>query len=685
MGVLLLILGNVAARPQVQVVTSGDSFALKSGSTYLVRNPSNGLIEASKTIGKYATEKEATQAGLEFYQQNYGMTVEGPQKYTTKTGKDFWYVLINGMYLHKDDTLQKSANSHGNGGFYTHNRLAANQAFKYLNEKYDNAPEKLVSPATELKAALDFLYSKNAQGIPRFDEYTIQNIRFFTTFTLPDKLRKEAPLTLSFVCHSLIGPNEVEKRGIAGGYYPLAVQRGEEIEYTRAVPGSDTLFWINLEEFNWTAEAWEKAALQDGYFISQALNYADYKHATHNIGNIILRADWFISHTTDVTYQSDRKEKNVLYWTFLYAKAKKNPKTLDEFRKVWGVDTKALQEQGLQYGTLVTRSKTVSRHNRILNSARSSYGNYYETSDVLFEEGERNYVDNIPLNKPEPKVSDANEAITNNIVGMQVYDLFDGEGKQITDANGGIVRDNTHAPDDFRVRTARSCISCHPNGILDSENSLARRLKEGVKLKIYDLADKRDVDRIYLSNRFDGVVKDGQNIYARAMSGVNGMTPEANAALYRKVMDWYEKPVTLEQAAKEVGLSEQDFIKKVRGSISGDLTDLVTTREPVSRYRWESVGVDGATGLYGQCIAMIHGVLPVVQKQVVQQVVQQYYALVKYDNTPVYTEGTNVFAVIPQGTKLEIVEPRNQDGWVVVRVNGRKVWIKREAFAVRIQ
>jgi len=85
----------------------------------------------------------------------------------------------------------------------------------------------------------------------------------------------------------------------------------------------------------------------------------------------------------------------------------------------------------------------VSLRNRILALARTPYGNYCETSDVKNDVGVRDYKNNIPLNKPIPVKRDASETITNNAVGLQVYDLYDGAGNSVEFADATVVRDRS--------------------------------------------------------------------------------------------------------------------------------------------------------------------------------------------------------------------------------------------------
>lgn len=115
-----------------------------------------------------------------------------------------------------------------------------------------------------------------------------------------------------------------------GAYYPIAKVDADKFVPMTQVPGSNTLYYIDLRWFNWSAAAWEEAARQDAYF---DILWVDPN--LQGISSYVLRADWFIAHVTDPTYQVDREEKKVLHREFLYAKVNK-PLNIEDFRKVWG-------------------------------------------------------------------------------------------------------------------------------------------------------------------------------------------------------------------------------------------------------------------------------------------------------------------------------------------------------------
>ena len=238
-------------------------------------------------------------------------------------------------------------------------------------------------------------------------------IKFFTTYTIkgetPQKtetLRQQAALTLSFICHSMVGVNTGKFTG--GGYYPIAKYEKDaktgEVAFipVSRVPGSKTLWWIDLRNFNWTEQAWENMMSIQGYVVEPIVTHEKNSALRLLSGNALVRMDWFINHSSALTNQADVGSKVEIYKDFLYGTLAKKPKTVTEFEQAWGINTIKARENGNTSAALVTKSRAVARHNRILYGYRTENGWYYRTYDVNHQQGFRNYGDNILNFKGEP-------------------------------------------------------------------------------------------------------------------------------------------------------------------------------------------------------------------------------------------------------------------------------------------
>jgi len=494
-----------------------------------------------------------------------------------------------------------------------------------------NPLDKLRTPQSEVEDAILFL--------SKFPEEEAQFFRFFSTYAIKPEFRQETILTLSFILHSMVGISTDPDVGNAGAFYPLArIENGKFVEYRR-VPNSETLWWIDLREFNWTPQAWETISAADGYFAEPIVTH-DRSGALRLIaGNAVLRADWFIRHVMDNRKQLDYDIDVDFYSTLLYANTK-TPTTIDEWRKTWGLDLNKSRLIGNEFGTLVTKSNAVARHNRMLFGYRTELGYMYETYDVKNPVGKRDYLESLFLNNRiggPPDVSDAGEAFASNVLGLQVYALRDDKGDLISFGDPIAVRHAKDALGDVRVRMATSCLDCHAAGPIPSENTLMEFVRTRSNLKVYDKRDALRLKRNLFSERFKESIEDNQRLFARAVFKCNGLDVQTNGEYYIRAITRYEQPITLEVAAYECGVTPNELknaILKSKYRFGARLKLMVTTGEPIPRNIWESPGKDGIPGAFQQAMIMLHG-LTVITDEVITEKRIRVYQVDPYLHHPV--------------------------------------------------
>lgn len=468
--------------------------------------------------------------------------------------------------------------------------------------------DKLRTPNSEVEDAIIFLTRLEQQGVDT------QSIRFFSTYAVPKELREEEVLTLSFVIHSLVGiSDENYYSGNAGSFYPLAkINDDGEFESYRRVPGSETLWWIDLDEYNWTPEAWEKVSLGDGYFAEPIVQHPNSGALKILSGNAVLRSDWFIKHSTRMVEQLDLEEPDRYYHDLLYAKSSE-PKNIDEWRRHWGLDINIARSLGNEFGTLTNTSRRVARHNRYLFGYNTHLGYLYETYDVKNQVGKRDYIESIFLNKKPgepPDVSDAGEGIATNQLGLQVYVLRDAAGKIVEFADPTVARHMYDVLGDARVATPHSCMDCHASGPIPAENVILKFIESQGQLKAYKKEDALRLNRVLLDKRFQQSVKDNQIVFARAVAKCNGLLPETNGEHFLRSLERYSENITVEKAAYECGVTVDEFKSAVLDSnyyFGNRLKMLVNHNEPIPRDAWEGKGRDGIPGLFQQAMIMING------------------------------------------------------------------------------
>ena len=468
--------------------------------------------------------------------------------------------------------------------------------------------DRLRTPQSEVEDAILFLSRINNEDIPF--------IRFFSTYAVRPEHREDTVLTLSFIIHSLVGLNLDDfDDGNAGKFYPLAKRENGVFTPYRRVIGSDTLWWIDIRDYNWTGQAWEDMSVQDGYFSKPIVSEDRDGQLRLLAGNAVVRADWFIFQAVNTTSQLDIGEEVDIYTTLLYAKAVA-PNNIDEFRRLWGLDIEKARTFGNEYGVLITRSDAVSRWNRMLFGYRTELGGYlYETYDVNFQKGSRDYVEFFFRNeKPgqPPDVSDAGEAIATNALGLQVYALRNAEGDLVGFGDPTVVRHVSDVIDDVRVRTGHSCIDCHASGIIPAENLLDEIAGGRGKVNFLDRTDALRTDRALLSKKFERAVVLDQQYFAAAVKQTNGLDTGENGKLYLQAVNRYFKDVTLEQAAYECGVTVDQFqqaFTKYGVRYGFRLQLLARNGLPIPRDIWEGIGQDGIPSAFQQAMIIVHNLL----------------------------------------------------------------------------
>lgn len=543
---------------------------------------------------------------------------------------------------------------------------------------------KLKTPNSEVEDFVVWLQDQNKEDQPY--------LRGFSTYAVPEELRPDVVLQLSFMLHSLTGISS-DKDGGAGAFYPVAIaqyKEGEkawdkkEIKTFQSI--TDTLFWVDIRNFNWNFDSWEKITNFDGYMVEPIIQHESNSLLRLLSGNAVVRADWFVFHAARATEQSDKDGSNIsIYRTLLYSQ-QKLPKTVQEFRTVWALPDLAKSRQlGNEYATLVTKSQNVARNNRMLFGYRTELGWLYQSYDVKRQQGKRDYVERFyEFGGKPPDVSDGGEIFATNQLKLQVYDLYDGKENLADFADATIVRHLSDVLGDARVSSPHSCFDCHAVGPLPSENTIAEFLKKNGGIYYKDANDKLRVERAFFSKRFEDSIKENQELYAKALLQANGLIPEDNLKSYYRVISWYAKPLDMKQASFECGVDEAALIAKSKEGlqnlnykIPGRLALLLEIQEPIPRDIWEAENIDGIPGIFQQTMIIING-LTKITTEIVDNI-PNYLGIVS-EECNIYSGGTTVIKKVEAGTKV-IEEMESNGGFMRVKLaDGTIGWIQSENF-----
>src|SRR5499427_7466601 len=234
-----------------------------------------------------------------------------------------------------------------------------------------------------------------------------------------------------------------------------------------------------------------------------------------------------------------------------------------------------------QFKAVVVQSM-VARNNRTLTrSPTFTYGYYWASHDVLSSVNDKNFLINFLHEK-----FDASEIIGTLPNGLQAYFVSDGKGNRLDFANPDVAIDNSAV--DRIVRTGRSCMICHSEGIKPIEDNirqLNRKLTnlESVKLLVTDEDQAYQVVDLFGSDLDKQIVKD-QQLFADAVGFVNGLDPNANGKQFAIIWDAYQEwTLSKEVVSREMCCTQQELEKYIR--LSGDPVILGLIKLPIRPVR----------------------------------------------------------------------------------------------------
>lgn len=357
---------------------------------------------------------------------------------------------------------------------------------------------------------------------------------------------------------------------------------------------------LDIRDYGWTVEAWEQVVREYPY--------------TGGIGRTVggllaVRADWFIAETSDAT-------RSTAYYRLLYTRPSNKagggsgksggpsviqPATAGDFRERWGVDLKGVRAFGVETGAVIKSGESiVALHNRVLARAPTILGSYWQTFDAVDDTGDRNY-----LEKLQGFKFDAQEHIVSLPNGLHAYLLSNAVGARQEEAPANVARDPTLPSGDARVRTPRSCVTCHGahDGLHPPRNAVRRITTvhgESGKVDLYakDKAYQLWLKAFYLTEDGKRLLDDQRN-YAQAVDACNGLSSKANSELYLKALTVYENPLTLTDVAREVGQTPETCKAALLPTAQGNLGALVTGKaETISRRQLEK-------DYYGQVVTLL--------------------------------------------------------------------------------
>jgi hypothetical protein len=239
------------------------------------------------------------------------------------------------------------------------------------------------------------------------------------------------------------------------------------------------------------------------------------------------------------------------------------------------------------------QTSTVSLHNRLIERHSLTSGYLWRSYDFASNDGDRNLFEH-PLGPGgaggfQP---DANETIFTLPNGFQGYFLNDGQGRALDKAPPDILHDANRVLDnrDPSVVTGISCMGCHGQGLKGAKDEIRARVLSAKEY--FPRAVSEAVTALYPEQPELNELFASDNAAfktAMAKAGVTAFADSSGAEIVYALSSQYERPLTLQTAAAEFGMSAEEFGRLAAARAEGPNRLLVNslTQEKAPRDRFE--------------------------------------------------------------------------------------------------
>lgn len=400
-------------------------------------------------------------------------------------------------------------------------------------------------------------------------------------------------------------------RGLA--FWTNSLSRSPEIVTPRVV-GTD-LIRLNLIDYDWKTDVWEKLADVDPYFHIQQeteqierwgvpdgkggwKNVEERKTGKKTIQSShitfpnngateeliqqtqskapIVRADWWMVQTLRQLSLSN-KQTGVGYYDWIGVKNRK------DFEKLLRLNVKDSIDIGKEMRAAVEQSG-VATQNRQVVRLQSLTGGSWATLDTDDGTKEGNAIRNLKRGSFKHKAEEHYGTLPN---GLFAFLLCDADGELQPSAPDFIGPDDSvhRRGRDGRIHVGISCIRCHVEGLRPIDDWVRRQPKI---ITSPDYAELVQLRRQYFSNLQRQLGRD-RLVYQESLMETNGLTPLENSKVVANIWNRYvEEPVGLQQAAAEIGVPQEVLKRKITGNGDALLVGLIATPPvTITRLHWE--------------------------------------------------------------------------------------------------
>jgi len=269
----------------------------------------------------------------------------------------------------------------------------------------------------------------------------------------PRQRRFTRYLTLAHLVHAGRSEKDLETTREAAGKLLNSLSWHPRISVPEPVDSAATILRIDLRNFRWTANLWERLVAAYPYRLETNSKVFAELTGTEVPG---LRADWFVATASRPPFYHD---------LLLLPDSDRGLERLVQVDVLGDVSDDNIMRSGFN-------DSGVSKNNRLLERHDAAYGTLWRSYDFANNLGRQNLFEN-PVGPNAGAVSfqpAGGEIIFHLPNGLQAYMLVDAKGKRIDKAPSEIVADPRRP--DQRVETGISCMSCHARGLLFKADQL---------------------------------------------------------------------------------------------------------------------------------------------------------------------------------------------------------------------
>lgn len=314
------------------------------------------------------------------------------------------------------------------------------------------------------------------------------------------------------------------------------------------------LFRVRLRDIGWDAALWDEVASHFPQAIDTGVSAA--LGGACNATVPVLRADWLAANATRPT---------------LYHKILGLPPLQQDLEKEFGIDLVANLKAGEAVRSGLVKSG-ISLANRMVerHEMRARAGYYWVSYDFRSSGGRTNILE-FPLGPEKAQLADGQHAFQ-HAGGEFVFSLANGfHGYYVADVQGhrlegaaptDIVGDRNGVTGRVEISNGLSCIICHDKGIkpIDAPDAVRPLASK------FSAEEQRLVERLHPEHeKFDASLKADTERFAVALKAADAEPVSGQPESVGALAALFDREVSIEVAAAEVGLSVEELVRKLDG------------------------------------------------------------------------------------------------------------------------